>query len=362
MKHRFVSRAFTIVELLVVVSIIALLIGILLPAIGKARENAQFTRSQANVRQIGTAYSTYAAEWGDRQPTYIDDYIVRYGTEWAAAIAGWGAAHPGVSTGHPNMWIGDDITGNFAWSFPNELVVPYHFDGAAKDFGGFRTINAQAITLYLNGKLYDPIMFAPKDTIVLNRVEEWIDYPAQVPANGATWLAGVVVGTSYCYSPAAMFNPAVFSRVGNTNVYFTNPWTGGLEAAFRSPTVSQAAFPTLKTQIMEHHWLQGRKRMCNAQMATSQGLDCQPYFFNHATNSNPVCWFFDGHISGAGANDAMSADGRVKGQGGPGLWSRNTPNAADGYFMQQPVNFEPWLQTSYHVYTIDGIKGRDFIK
>ena len=52
-------RAFTIIELLVVVSIIALLVGILLPAIGKARDQALLTKSVANLKEIGTAHGTF---------------------------------------------------------------------------------------------------------------------------------------------------------------------------------------------------------------------------------------------------------------------------------------------------------------
>ena len=51
MKTR--KHGFTIVELLVVVSIIALLIAILLPAIGKARDAARVTQSTANLRNLG---------------------------------------------------------------------------------------------------------------------------------------------------------------------------------------------------------------------------------------------------------------------------------------------------------------------
>jgi prepilin-type N-terminal cleavage/methylation domain-containing protein/prepilin-type processing-associated H-X9-DG protein len=68
-------RGFTIVELLVVISIIALLISLLLPALSRAEALAKYTVCAANLRSIGQGSLEYAMTYEDHGPAAYEYYL-----------------------------------------------------------------------------------------------------------------------------------------------------------------------------------------------------------------------------------------------------------------------------------------------
>ena len=93
-------NAFTLIEMLVAVAIIALLIALLMPAISRAGFIARLTKCKSNLRQIGVAQSSYAIDflnWYPHQTGYYDDLDElenRYGMERDPVLLSWKNTNP----------------------------------------------------------------------------------------------------------------------------------------------------------------------------------------------------------------------------------------------------------------------------
>jgi hypothetical protein len=167
-KSSHATPAFTIVELLVVISIIATLISLLLPAIGKAREAARRLGCVNNLRQNGIAFTMYANDFKDDVPS-----------------PGFGHGNDPVGMG----MIGAQFLGFWNRPISHGLLYPY--------------LGKNAITLYCTDFVWEAGVSYPGFEILKNPKAA----SAQFTTNWNAWStggAGFSSGTVSCYSGYGM--------------------------------------------------------------------------------------------------------------------------------------------------------------
>ncbi|MEE2718505.1 MAG: type II secretion system protein [Planctomycetota bacterium] len=409
--ERVRKRAFTLVELLVVISIIALLVGILLPAISRARDNAQIGQSKSNIRNVHTAHNMYSNDNNNDLWTGTPSNLAS-GPDgsWSGNTVGnainlwrqryWGGDSGGAWTVLPGVLACETGTGGhwFAFDFPCH-IVPYCFPQGLTtslwDFprvGTFRFTNTRQIAEYMEDKCYHKAFWAPKDRVITRELAQCWDEDGTmcettaVVGNAPLDIPFLLQPSSYALSPPNMVNCHVYQIPPdgeNPQDYFTDPMS--IPAGFIPPAQGSSKYSSQKTFLREIHWLQNLTTgECGANwgdssaayhVAAGDGNDttwsydgCYPHYFNASWRSSPVASMCDGSVTQVSAETAEKHDYVVAGQRGNtsdtsqynGLWHRGVPgDNENGFFIECRSD---WAQWSGHTHTAGGYcEGRDLL-
>jgi len=393
----FSRRAFTIIELLVVVSIISLLIAILLPAIGKARDGALITQSFGNLNNMAKANFAYAADFTDRHFTACPDDAnapPAFGicATYCSQVACPSQQLLGFDTGG-NLWgywvagalcpQGVGQCGNWPVLFPCAFVAPGSGGTGNPNnpyynsFGSCEMLNTKAFNSYVNNRFYDKVFYAPKDRIGLLACDFGIQNEGEYTPNPA---GAQIVFSTYFWSPAAMWHHDVLSSSIRECPLAGRPFGSSVGAnTSKGPKLGDALYPDQKTMVIEKLWLQNRGK---APELNNNFTTPRSWTFNEAYNSAPACLFFDGHTQLCGINTAINDDRRIQAQNasnnsmcatGKGLWHRGTAMGSNGWYTPG-AGYDPLVDmpvpgigsgsrsTGFHILTTNGILGRDILK
>lgn len=348
---------FTRSEVSVCIGVAIVLGAIVIPLTGAGRSRSRELASLSNLKTLAGAHAAYAADWGDRQFTHMPEgmgqapgyqsYLQQFGCP-PSIVLGHGGSFP--SNGSEQTWaywMPCADPGGAATNFNH--LWPFVFGGAGEGNGMWRMQNIAGFNEYVGGRFIDKTFYAPADFQAMSVVGPGLESP-----NSYTFFGDgkhESAQSSYVASPPAMFHPDVF---GGTNGLFKPPTSFAQSSV--SPTVSQCAYPDLKTRLIEHRWCQSPPRLMD--FLTKE----QPYF-NLGADSVPMTMFFDGHTAALPVRRVLADNAAVVQGGGKPLWvipCGSGPWCGYGGYYCIPAGFDT-SDTSFHVFTRYGILGRDVI-
>jgi prepilin-type N-terminal cleavage/methylation domain-containing protein len=177
-RPRSPTVGFTLIELLVVIAIIAILAGLLLPALGRAKEHARLVKCISNLRQIGVAVEMYKLDYGSRYPS-------ESGQNWMSFRLGGGDPTQIAAQRFRLEWASDRILWSYTTSrevycCPSDRgmnVSPWMqpFDSNYKTVGSSYKYNTQP----WNGDSFTRLPHKDRGEGLGGKRENWVSQPSR---------------------------------------------------------------------------------------------------------------------------------------------------------------------------------------